>query len=104
MNRYGFNIRTRHGQRVDNILIMAATQPDAERRLRQMYHQCVIVDCQAQSVQRRFEPLDVDSVIGLISAGLSVPKGRPEELTAPSGSSERSERGGSFLLQKAGTQ
>ena len=103
MNRYGFNIRTRHGQPVDNILIMAATQPDAERRLRQMYHQCVIVECQAQSVQRRFEPLDVDSVIGLISAGLSVPKGRPEELT-PSGGSERSERGGSFLLQKASTQ
>ena len=104
MIRYGFNIRTRHGQRVENILIMAATQSDAERRLRQMYHQCVIVDCQTQSVPRRFEPLDVDSVIGLISAGLSVPKGRPEELTAPSGGSERSERGGSFLLQKAGTQ
>jgi len=101
--RYGFNIRTRHGQRVDNILIMAATQFDAERRLRQMYHQCVIVDCQEQRVPRRFEPLDVDSVIGLISA-LSVPKGRPEELTAPSGGSERSERGGRFtLLQKAGT-
>ena len=45
MIRYGFNIRTRHGQRVENILIMAATQTDAERRLRQMYHQCVIVDC-----------------------------------------------------------
>jgi len=102
--RYGFNIRTRHGQRVENILIMAATQSDAERRLRQMYHQCVIVDCQAQSVQRRFEPLDVDSVIGLISAGLSVPKGRAEDLTGPSGSTERSERGSSFLLQKAGTQ
>ena len=35
MIRYGFNIRTRHGQRVDNILIMAATQDAAERRLRQ---------------------------------------------------------------------
>ena len=104
MIRYGFNIRTRHGQRVENILIMAATQSDAERRLRQMYHQCVIVDCQTQSVPRRFEPLDVDSVIGLISAGLSVAKGRPEELTAPSGGSERSERAGSFLFQKAGTQ
>ncbi|MFO1302488.1 MAG: hypothetical protein U1F54_02080 [Burkholderiales bacterium] len=72
MIRYGFNIRTRHGQRVDNILIMAATQTDAERRLRQMYHHCVIVDCQEQDVPRRFEPLDVDSVIGLISAGACV--------------------------------
>jgi hypothetical protein len=67
--RYGFNIRTKHGQRVENILIMAATQNDAERRLRQMYHHCVIVECQEQSVPRRLEPLDVDSVIGIISAG-----------------------------------
>jgi hypothetical protein len=74
--RYGFNIRTRHGQRVDNILIMAARKTDAERRLRQMYHQCVIVDCQEQSVPRRFEPLDVDSVIGLISAGRVTAKSR----------------------------
>lgn len=74
MIRYGFNIRTRHGQRVDNILIMAATQPDAERRLRQMYHQCVVVECQEQSVPRRLEPLDVDSIIGMISAGASAQK------------------------------
>jgi hypothetical protein len=67
--RYGFNIRTRHGQPVDNIHIMAATQDDAERRLRQMYHRCVIVECQEQSVPRRLEALDVAGVIGLISAG-----------------------------------
>ena len=67
MIRYGFNIRTKHGQRVENILIMAATQDDAERRLRQMYHHCVIVDCMEQSVPRRLEPLDVDTVIRLIS-------------------------------------
>ena len=35
MIRYGFNIRTRTGQRVDNISIMAGSQTDAERRLRQ---------------------------------------------------------------------
>ena len=67
MIRYGFNIRTKHGQRVENILIMAATQDDAERRLRQMYHQCVIVECMEHTVPRRLEPLDVDSLIGLIS-------------------------------------
>ena len=42
MTRFGFNIKTRTGQRVDNICIMAANQADAERRLRQMYHQCEI--------------------------------------------------------------
>jgi len=72
--RYGFNIKTKHGQRVENILIMAATQDDAERRLRQMYHHCVIVECMEQRVPRRLEPLDVDSVIGLISRAASLQK------------------------------
>ena len=74
MIRYGFNIKTKHGQRVENILIMAATQDDAERRLRQMYHHCVIVECMEQRVPRRLEPLDVDSVIGLISHAASLQK------------------------------
>jgi hypothetical protein len=67
--RYGFNIKTKHGQRVDNILIMAATAADAERRLRQMYHHCEILDCREQSVPRRLDTLDIEGVIGLISAG-----------------------------------
>jgi hypothetical protein len=66
--RYGFNIRTKHGQRVENIQIMAATQDDAERRLRQMYHYCEIVECREQSVPRRLDALDMVGVIGMISA------------------------------------
>ena len=66
--RYGFNIKTKHGQRVENILIMAATQNDAERRLRQMYHHCEIVECHESAVPRRLDTLDVEGVIGLISA------------------------------------
>jgi len=69
MTRFGFNIRTRTGQRVDNICIMAANQADAERRLRQMYHQCEIVQCQTEAVNFRNEVLDVEGVIGMISNG-----------------------------------
>jgi hypothetical protein len=68
MIRYGFQIRTRSGQRVDNISIVAATQNDAERRLRQMYHHCEILDCREQAVPRRIDTLDVEGVIGLISS------------------------------------
>ncbi len=68
MTRYGFTIRTRHGQRVDNIHIMAGTQVDAERRLRQMYHHCEILACRGEAVARRNDTLDVESVIGMISA------------------------------------
>ena len=67
MTRYGFNIRTRSGQRVDHISIMAASREDAERRLMQMYQMCKIVSCHAQSVSRH-EGLDLTNVIELISA------------------------------------
>jgi hypothetical protein len=67
MIRYGFQIRTKTGQRVDNISIIAATQGDAERRLRQMYLNCEIIDCREQAVPRRIDTLDVEGVIGLIS-------------------------------------
>jgi hypothetical protein len=67
MIRFAFNIKTRTGQHVENISIMAGSQRDAERRLRQMYHHCEILECNAQSVPRRVDTLDVEGVIGLIS-------------------------------------
>jgi hypothetical protein len=66
MIRYGFNIKTRSGQRVDNICIMASSREDAERRLRQMYHHCEIVACHTEAV-RPSDPLDLEGVIGMIS-------------------------------------
>ena len=66
MIRYGFNIKTRSGQRVDHICIMAASREDAERRLRQMYRDCEILACHTESV-RRSDPLDIDGLISLIS-------------------------------------
>ena len=73
MVRYGFNIRTRSGQRVENISILAPSLADAERRLRQMYDRCQIVECLTQSIGRRVETLDLASVIELISAGEAPP-------------------------------
>jgi hypothetical protein len=68
MIRFGFNIRTRTGQRVENISIMAGSLADAERRLRQMYLQCEIVDCREQAVPRRVEPFDMRRMMGLMPA------------------------------------
>jgi hypothetical protein len=67
MIRFGFNIRTRSGQRVENICIMAANRADAERRLRQMYHYCEILQCQSEAVNRRYDALDLEGVISIIS-------------------------------------
>jgi hypothetical protein len=68
MIRFSFSLKTRSGQRVEHIMILAATQSDAERRLRQMYWQCEILECRAQLPARRVDTLDVEDVIGMISA------------------------------------
>lgn len=59
MTRFGFNIRTKTGQRVDNIQIMAASMGDAERRLRQMYLKCEIIERREQPVHDRIEAADM---------------------------------------------
>jgi hypothetical protein len=59
MTRFGFNIRTKTGQRVDNIQIMASSIGDAERRLRQMYLKCEIIERREQPVHGRTEGADI---------------------------------------------
>jgi hypothetical protein len=67
MTRYGFTIKTRQGQRVDSIQIMAGSAAEAERRLRQMYQHCQILERRENAVPVRVDTLDVESIIGLIS-------------------------------------
>ena len=43
--KYGFRIRTRTGLIVDNLLIHGRDEIDAERKLRQMYQYCKILEC-----------------------------------------------------------
>lgn len=74
MVKFGFNIRTKTGHKVENIVIMARDQDEAERRLRQMYQECRIIGSSESSTDPRRHPLDVDSVIGLISRHPSVQK------------------------------
>lgn len=68
MIRYGFNIKTRTGQRVDNISIVAGSLADAERRLRQMYLQCEILHCREQAVPRRLDTAEMGRMFSLAAA------------------------------------
>lgn len=43
--KYGFRIKTRLGLVVDNLVIHGADESDAERKLRQMYHGCEVIEC-----------------------------------------------------------
>jgi hypothetical protein len=65
MIRYGFTIRARTGQRIENVSIIAGSQSDAERRLRQMYVQCEILECRERSIPRRFEAANLASMVDL---------------------------------------
>ena len=67
MTKFEFNIRTRNGQRVDKITIQALDREAAEKRLRQMYIQCEIIECVERLPEIRQENLDVEDIINLIS-------------------------------------
>lgn len=43
--KYAFKIKTRLGVVVDNLMIHGRDEPDAERKLRQVYHECQILQC-----------------------------------------------------------
>lgn len=53
MLKFDFSLQTKTGQRIDNILIAGPTQEDAERKLRQMYHHCTVLHCEARVTPER---------------------------------------------------
>jgi hypothetical protein len=65
--KFGFKIRTRNGLIVDNLLIQARDQDDAEHRLRQMYMQCEILETRVIEREAQADSTDLDGIISLIS-------------------------------------
>jgi hypothetical protein len=48
--KYGFRIRTRHGLLVEHLSIHGRDEADAEKKLRQMYQHCEIIERQILQV------------------------------------------------------
>ena len=44
MKKFGFKIQTRGGSTVENLVIQGRDREEAERKLRQVYHHCTILD------------------------------------------------------------
>ena len=66
--KYGFRIRTKNGAVVDNLSIFGKDEPDAERKLRQIYLGCEILEAK----QLVFQPprsgvVTYEEVVDLIS-------------------------------------
>jgi len=67
MNKYGFRIRTKGGMLLENLQVQARDRDEAERKIRQVYHDCEIVECQEVAPAVKKEGLDLEDVIALIN-------------------------------------
>ena len=66
MTKYGFRIRTRNGMLVENLQVHAHDRAEAERKIRQIYHNCEIIDCQDIAPAVKGENIDLENMISLI--------------------------------------
>lgn len=67
MIKFGFRIRTRSGLPVDNLVVHARDQTEAEKKISQMYLHCEILDCKQIQSATRDDGTDIDSIISLIA-------------------------------------
>jgi len=65
--KFAFRIRTRSGTPVENLMVQAADQAQAERRIQQMYPHCDIIECREMPALLRDEGASLDSIISRIS-------------------------------------
>ncbi|MDP2752024.1 MAG: hypothetical protein Q8O31_05405 [Rhodocyclaceae bacterium] len=67
MTKFGFRIRTASGLSVDNLLIQSQDEAGAEKKLRQMYPYCTVVECICHSPTLRASSSSFEDVLGLIT-------------------------------------
>jgi hypothetical protein len=67
MEKFVFRIRTRQGMVVENLTIYGRDEADAERKLRQMYLHCEIVDRSTLRPARKVSASSFEDVLSLIS-------------------------------------
>jgi len=67
LTKFGFRIRTRSGMTVDNLVIQGRDLEDAQRKLRQMYIHCEVLQCTAQQPPAPANASNFEEVIGLLT-------------------------------------
>lgn len=65
--KFGFRIRTRVGLQVDNLMIHGRDESDAQRKLRQMYQGCEVLECVCHTGNGRPQPTSFEDVVSLIT-------------------------------------
>jgi hypothetical protein len=64
--KYAFRIRTKQGVVVDNLMIHGVDEFDAQRKLRQVSHNCQIIDCICHHGSVRVPVASFEEVANLI--------------------------------------
>lgn len=68
MTKFQFKIRSRNGVVVDSLNIQGRDRADAERKLKQMYPHCEILECSESQANSQYdESVDVGVIISLIA-------------------------------------
>ena len=68
MLKFDFSVKTRNGQKVDNIHIQGKDLADAERKLRQMYLNCEVIQCKTMDLDKKLsQSMDIEDVLSLIA-------------------------------------
>lgn len=67
VSKYAFRIRTRAGLVVDNLSIPGRDAAEAERKLRQIYRDCQILERRLPAPARKPVPASPEEVIALLT-------------------------------------
>lgn len=67
LKKYAFRIRTRVGMVVDNLMIPGKDEEEAQRKLRQIYRDCQILDCVCHNGSVRTPVANFEEVVSLIT-------------------------------------
>lgn len=67
ITKYAFRIRTRVGLVVENLLIHGRDEGDAQKKLRQMYQGCEILDCVCHQGTTRVPVASFEEIANLIA-------------------------------------
>lgn len=67
LTKYCFRIRTRLGLVVDNLMIHGRDEAEAQRKLRQMYRDCEVVECVCHRGSVRTPVASFEDVVSLIT-------------------------------------
>jgi hypothetical protein len=68
MLKFDFSVKTRDGSKIVSVIIAAKDREDAERKLRQMYRDCLVLSCEIRSVEdRQKHAATLEEILSMIS-------------------------------------